>query len=193
MEILPGRSYLLLGEPPAASQLPGLMIDRLTVEGAVAIKDLRLAISQMSQKPHGRLRLLYLTEADQLNEVCQNTLLKALEEPAAQAAIVLQTTRPARLLSTITSRLQVIDRRSADRLTPSLAIELDSVKEAKDRPAAIIICAHLLNGLTNELMERPARRTLGKIKLLEETIVRLRSNANFRLTVNYLLLRWPSD
>ncbi|MEK7548534.1 MAG: hypothetical protein AAB499_01385 [Patescibacteria group bacterium] len=193
MEILPGRSYLLLSGPVQESDLPGLAIDKVIIDGGVAIKDLRFVIGQMSQKPFGRLRLLYLTGADQLSEICQSALLKLLEDPPAGAAIILQTTRPTKLLPTIASRLQVINWPST---TPNASLSgatIDQLSRSADRLAMAASCAQLLSSQSGELSKDPNHLTLEKIDLLEEAIFRLDHNANWRLTLDYLLLRWPAN
>lgn len=54
----------------------------------------------------GPARVLVITDADCLDEEGQNALLKTLEEPGANAFLLLEATRPEQLLPTVHSRLQ---------------------------------------------------------------------------------------
>jgi DNA polymerase-3 subunit delta' len=57
----------------------------------------------------GRRRFVIIDEAERLREEAANALLKTLEEPPADATIILITSRPAGLLQTILSRAQRIN------------------------------------------------------------------------------------
>jgi DNA polymerase-3 subunit delta' len=54
----------------------------------------------------GRARILWIEDADCLDDEGQNALLKTLEEPAVATFLLLEATRPERLLPTVHSRLQ---------------------------------------------------------------------------------------
>ena len=54
----------------------------------------------------GRARILWIEDADCLDEEGQNALLKTLEEPGAATFLLLEASRPERLLPTVHSRLQ---------------------------------------------------------------------------------------
>lgn len=56
----------------------------------------------------GRARFFIVEDADRLNESSSNAFLKTLEEPPETSHLVLLTSRPSALLSTIRSRCQVI-------------------------------------------------------------------------------------
>jgi DNA polymerase III subunit delta' len=56
----------------------------------------------------GRARFFIIEDADRLNESSSNALLKTLEEPPATSHLILLTSRPSALLTTIRSRCQVI-------------------------------------------------------------------------------------
>jgi len=53
----------------------------------------------------GDLRVVLLPRAERMNEVCQNTLLKSLEEPPGPRLWILTAEDPSRLLATVRSRL----------------------------------------------------------------------------------------
>jgi DNA polymerase-3 subunit delta' len=56
----------------------------------------------------GAVRIFIVEDADYMNEVAANALLKILEEPPATSHLILTTTNPTALLATIRSRCQVI-------------------------------------------------------------------------------------
>ncbi len=67
-----------------------------------------------------RARFFVIDEADKMNDAAANALLKTLEEPSETSYIVLVTSRPDSLLSTIRSRCQIV------RFAP---VERDEVRE----------------------------------------------------------------
>ncbi|MEJ7713390.1 MAG: DNA polymerase III subunit delta' C-terminal domain-containing protein [Pyrinomonadaceae bacterium] len=66
----------------------------------------------------GAARVLLIEDADRLNDVAANALLKTLEEPPSSSHLILITSRPAALLPTIRSRCQML------RFTPLTATEI---------------------------------------------------------------------
>ncbi len=66
-------------------------------------------IEKVSSRPVlSTKRVFILTEAEKLNNISQNCLLKVLEEPPAYCCIILICTRPDKLLPTIRSRCQIL-------------------------------------------------------------------------------------
>ena len=57
----------------------------------------------------GGYRIVLVREAERMNEAAQNGLLKILEEPAPGTLLVLETSTPARLLTTVRSRTTGVD------------------------------------------------------------------------------------
>ncbi|MEJ7615945.1 MAG: DNA polymerase III subunit delta' [Pyrinomonadaceae bacterium] len=66
----------------------------------------------------GVARLFIIEEADRMNDVAANALLKTLEEPPASSHLMLLSARPAALLPTIRSRCQLV------RFTPLTVTEI---------------------------------------------------------------------
>ena len=63
----------------------------------------------LSQKPFNHShKVVIISQAENLNVESQNALLKILEEPGEGNYIILSTTKPAKLLPTISSRCQII-------------------------------------------------------------------------------------
>lgn len=107
----------------------------------------------------GRARLFLVEEADRLNESSSNALLKILEEPPPTSHIILITSRPAILLTTIRSRCQAV------RFSPVTAGEIEQylVREKVASGAEARLLARCANGsigraLHSDLMTYKAHR-----------------------------------
>lgn len=73
----------------------------------LTVDQVRAAEEQLLRRPvEGRARVGVLYEADCLADEGQNALLKTLEEPAPGTFLMLEATRPERLLETVRSRVQ---------------------------------------------------------------------------------------
>lgn len=73
----------------------------------IKIKEIRELQEQMKFRPlEGRKRIFILDDADRMNIVSANALLKTLEEPSASNILMLITARPHQLPMTILSRCQ---------------------------------------------------------------------------------------
>lgn len=83
----------------------------------------------------GRKRVCIIDEADRMNEVAANALLKTLEEPPPDNVIILVTSRPHQLPPTILSRCQQLrfsplpEERVAEYLQTALAEEAESARQ----------------------------------------------------------------
>jgi DNA polymerase III delta' subunit len=78
-------------------------------KGVINIERVREAMHQLQYPPlETSRRILLIDEADLLNSFSANALLKTLEEPPAQAIIILVTANSNHLLTTILSRLKRI-------------------------------------------------------------------------------------
>jgi DNA polymerase-3 subunit delta' len=73
----------------------------------IKIKEIRELQEQMKFRPlEGRKRIFIIDDADRMNIVSANALLKTLEEPSASNILILITARPHQLPMTILSRCQ---------------------------------------------------------------------------------------
>lgn len=77
--------------------------------GSVKIDDIRAVIKDVGLKPYEAKKKVYIIdEANSLTEEAENALLKTLEEPSVNAALILITENPSDLLPTIRSRCQIV-------------------------------------------------------------------------------------
>lgn len=86
--------------------------DRLT--GEITVDTIRQLISFMGRTSGSGYRVAIVDSADDLNRNAANALLKVLEEPPANALVILLTSAPGRLLPTIRSRCRVLTLKPLD-------------------------------------------------------------------------------
>lgn len=99
-----------------------LVIQRATrTIGVDEIRGLKQELSKSGLE--GRQRVFVIQDADKMTPAAANSLLKFLEEPASQVVIILTTTRLARILPTIQSRLQIVTLQSPTLATREQAIQ----------------------------------------------------------------------
>ena len=91
----------------AGASLDVIEIDAASNRGIDEIRDLREKVRLVPVE--GRYKVYIIDEAHMLTTEAANALLKTLEEPPAHAILVLVTTEPHRLPTTITSRTQRFD------------------------------------------------------------------------------------
>ena len=106
-----------------------------------------------------RRRVFVIERAETMNEQSQNKMLKTLEEPASFAHLILLSSRPGKLLPTISSRCQLVrfDAPEPEAIAERLAAELGL------DPAAADAAARLGLGDADRAAdrERPARARRG--------------------------------
>ena len=85
-------------------------VTRLRPEGVhIAKKDAELIISRMFRKPQSsRWTIVVVEDADRLNDVAANMLLKVLEEPPERSVLMLCAPSPEDILPTIRSRCRSV-------------------------------------------------------------------------------------
>lgn len=76
----------------------------------ISVEQVREAKQSLSLFPyHGKYKILVIDDAHRLNVAAQNALLKILEEPNPTTIIILVTSEYERILSTIVSRVQLVN------------------------------------------------------------------------------------
>jgi DNA polymerase-3 subunit gamma/tau len=76
------------------------------IAGTIPVSHIRNAAYWLRGTPGGKRKLLVIENADCMQDVARNSLLKILEEPPETCAIVLCSAKPEALLPTILSRLR---------------------------------------------------------------------------------------
>ncbi|GAB4528072.1 MAG: DNA polymerase III subunit delta' [Anaerolineae bacterium] len=106
----------------------------------IEVRDLQ---RELALSPHeGRWRVAVLTEFERATLEAANALLKTLEEPPGQVALVLTATEADVLLPTIVSRCQVLSLRALPRSLVKEAL----IEQWGAQPAQAELLAHLSNG-----------------------------------------------
>ena len=169
----------------------------------IKIKAVRELIRQINLTPgHGKKKLAIIKEADKLNPLAANALLKTLEEPPASSTIILLS-KDLKLISTIISRCQLV--RFADRagaadqtiIRSFLALGEQHLKKifaaAEELSAVPDLDLHLetlLATLRDQLIRSPTINNLEKIKALFEAKRNLKITTSRRLVLENLLLKF---
>ncbi|MBQ6438703.1 MAG: hypothetical protein IJJ06_01030 [Mogibacterium sp.] len=114
-------------------------IVRMQMSGKTAYKteDANAFSSRLDMDAYGRYLIGIIDDADSLSETVQNKLLKTLEEPRPDVILLLGTSNPDHLLSTVRSRCSTI------RLQPEQAAPDE---EEKERADALRAAAEMLGG-----------------------------------------------
>lgn len=100
---------------------PDLIYSQVEETGRLRIDEVRRVTRLLSLKPYAsRYRVAIFDDFDMASPQSQDALLKTLEEPASYAVLVLLAQSTDRILSTITSRSQII---------PLRPVALDTVKQ----------------------------------------------------------------
>lgn len=78
-------------------------------QDAIKVDDVNKIINQLSTKPiSNNVKVFLILNAENINEISQNKLLKSLEEPNASNIFILTTTKIDKLLPTVLSRLHKV-------------------------------------------------------------------------------------
>lgn len=118
---------------------PDLMIIE-PEENSVKIEQIRDGLKFLFYHPQiSSLKILIINQADKMTEDCQNALLKTLEEPRDNNIIILVSSAPKRLLSTIRSRVLPLrftiaaNKEIIDFLQKHYPLSLSEAKEIAER------------------------------------------------------------
>lgn len=116
-------------------------------------------------------RVFVIDDADKMNDAASNALLKTLEEPSASTYLILITSRPDALLSTIRSRCQTI------RFAPVAETEIEAllVQRRGFNPVDAKLSACISNGsvggsMTFDINDYRSRRTF-QMSVIEKAFV----------------------
>lgn len=137
-------------------------IERAADKKDVSIEQIRDMRQDLALRPlEGRMRVVIIDDAAELNEFGQDALLKTLEEPPPHALLLLVTQTPASLHETIRSRLQPLQFRAVATAEIAAALRARGTKDADALAAAANGKPGLAIRLANdEGGERTARRAL---------------------------------
>lgn len=162
----------------ASGNSPDMLFSELDPNtGALKIEEIRTVTQRLALKPYeARYRIAILRDFDHAQPRAQDALLKTLEEPAPHAVLILLALTPDALLSTITSRSQIINLRPVP--TPVIA---GLLQQRGADPAQAELIAHFSGGRpgwairaheTPEVLEQRAQA----LDMLEDCLVQNRAS-----------------
>ncbi|MCS6802263.1 MAG: DNA polymerase III subunit delta' [Chloroflexota bacterium] len=161
----------------------GLLADEKSESGRlrknIGIAQVQELHAELALQPYeGRARVVIVDGAERLSTEASNALLKTLEEPPANAILILLANEPDRLLPTIRSRCQRLDLR----LVPEAEIAAELARRGAE-PAQAALLARLARGkigwaiealASADLLDARAERLDALLAALEEgTVERL--------------------
>lgn len=135
-----------------------------------SVREVRREVSRAARDSHGRV--IIVSEADMMRSEAANAFLKTLEEPTARTTLILTSSRPDHLLTTITSRCQAIrfDRLAEEEIAGALVADGQA-----DRQTAMLV-AHLADGSLSRaralLDEEISRERFDVLTFLRSTLRR---------------------
>jgi DNA polymerase III subunit delta' len=132
-------------------------------QAQIKIEDIREILRQANFRPYeGKAKVFIIDNAHKLNIEAANSLLKVLEEPPANVAIILITHKPQSIIKTVLSRCKMI------KFSPLPRARLEDVlvkNYAQDRPAAHFLAYYAEGrlGLALRLKDEPLLQEKNKL------------------------------
>lgn len=195
LKLEPGKSYLFSGdELELLSSFDNA--DVLLFEGGESdAKSVRQFVAQAQLGAFGEKRLLLVKDAHLMSVIVQNTLLKILEEPPSSIVFVLQTGQAQQLLPTVLSRLHPLGSYSKVPEVSQSRFKGASPEFFTELPRDELVGLLTLemNYQQQQLFITPDTQTSNRVLFLDNAIKKLNANANLKLTIDYLLLRWSDS
>ena len=152
----------------------------------------------LSQKPFNHSnKIVIIFQAENLNSESQNALLKNLEEPGENKYIILSTSKPSKLLSTIISRCQTIKLKnptqpiSTDPIKITHHIQKDlltSESLSKDKTQVLPYLEDQLKIQQKKLIKNPNPETSQLIQKIIKTIQMIESNVDPKSALDFVFL-----
>jgi DNA polymerase-3 subunit delta' len=125
--------------------------------GQITVSAIRQLEESLSYKPfEGAWKIAVIDDADRLNQSAANAFLQTLEEPSAQSILILISSRPDMILSTIRSRCQKINFSPlpVDRMSSLLEEQFGHARNGTSETLSILSGGRLGYALNDNLIER---------------------------------------
>lgn len=153
----------------------------------------------LSQKPFNHQnKIVIIYQADQFNLESQNALLKSLEEPGNNNYFILTSSKPSKIISTITSRCQIIKLKNDFLLQPkSDLITFDNQLKnnlakseaiGKDKDQILTFLEHQLQLYQQLLATNPTKKNSHTIQKILKAIQMIEVNVDPRSSLDFLFL-----
>ncbi len=174
------------------------------------IDQIRQLQHQLQLKSYSsKVRLAVIDQAEKLTIPAQNALLKLLEEPPANAMIILASPTADLLLPTVVSRCQIIklrtgpDRPDQETYNSGLIILNSILKSgvgerlkiageiASTREKAMEFCQNQLFIWRDKIKKTPVKHHIQTIRQIQRALHFLEANVNPKLVIENLLCHYP--
>lgn len=163
-----------------------------------SIETIRSLKKFISQEPFNhQSKIIVIFEADKLNQEAQNALLKTLEEPGDNNYIILATSKPSSLLSTIISRCHTLKISSQTKTNPQKIISpinniskdlLISENLSKNKDEVLSLLESQLEIYQKLLLKNPSLETQRNIEKLIKSIRMIQANVDPKSALDYFFL-----
>lgn len=202
------HAYLFIDEAAAfefANSLGATSVDFVVVEN-VLTKDIENLQDQLKLIPFGDKRVVLIKNADDMQVIVQNKLLKTLEEPPKDTTIILSAKRKDALLPTIQSRCSIVMAEDAEldldteaialakefvNAEPLFYIRKEIVMRIDDRQFALKFIDALENIVREELITSLNSEKLApKLNLIQEQRINIKSNHSVSYALKSLALNY---
>lgn len=191
---------------------PGFHPDLMMIKGnsSIGIDQIRELKTKLALKPYQSLvKIALICQAEKLTLAAQNSFLKTLEEPPAKSLIILETANPNLLLTTITSRCQIIKLGSLPQVQPK-KVEIKSHQQlilqilksgvgerlklaavnAQNKEQAIEFAQIQLLAWRQLILKRPTVLNIRNLRNAQKAQEMLQANTNPLLTLSNLFLAY---
>ncbi len=152
----------------------------------------------LSQKPFNHSnKIIIIYQAENLNIESQNALLKTLEEPGLNNYVILSTSKPTKLLSTINSRCQIIKLKNDHQILDNIPIKishniqndlLTSESLSKDKDQVLPFLENQLKIQKEILIKNPNQKNSLLIQKIIKSIQMINANVDPRSALDFLFL-----
>ena len=206
------HAVLILGNESAVEQVLKLYkceaadtvyVKKSMADGSYKIKPLREIIASGSLRPQfGDTRVFVFSDFGSMSEICQNALLKFIEEPQEYNRFVMTAETSAKILPTILSRVVVI-RSEGGETAGEFPAEVEQIAKAvlsalkakSEYDTAMAFCKvrdrQVLNGVLQTLLRdlselmvsaRSPQKVINATDVLQKYIQRIETNPNVAIT-----------
>jgi len=164
----------------------------------ISVEQARGLVHDINITPSGPLRFAAVAGAERMNDQAANTLLKSLEEPPSHALLVLFTSSD-NMLATIKSRCKVlyaweldqkVSGETVDILDKYFFEQVKLVEKAAKEEGTADLLSEILSAARIKMLSAPTLKNAEFVKACEATRKKISQNANARVQIENLLLKY---
>ena len=138
-------------------------------QNSIKVDDVNNLMAKMNTKPlSSTYKVFVILNAENINEISQNKLLKSLEEPNSTSLFILTTSKLDKLLPTVLSRLHKINVPKID--VEDLSLIREELKETNINIEKYLTSNMNLTEILNFVTDKSYQNTLSAIKYIFENL-----------------------